>query len=331
MTSHSFLDGIKSKLSYLSQHNQNTLNNIAEIEKLLLQRPTPKQLLNTLRQWPHAQDFYIQNYSFWICICLAVVALICASTIHPYFTLLGIGFVVYAFIQRQSPKAYQGLIQRLEAFILADQYQLQFDRPTEFPDAPTVLNFPLFRLGNHNNEIRQCIYGSWTFDGKIQPFMLFNYHYINQVETRDSDGKKKVKYEHHDLWGILVHHMSLQGISISAHQKRNCRLGIAWNSPDIQFNQRYQLSGRNEMQLARFFSPSRILKLEQAMQDYQGDFYIHPDFPSLLWLFDQDILKKQSIHSPIQRIEDLVLHLEQLSMPQFEHLQQNLKPLLAEL
>lgn len=327
----SFLHNLKTHISNQSQHNKKTMENINALHNLMNQNIAYSNFLIQLKQWQGPQPFSIHNYSFWIYLLIAGITLIGAMLIHPYLILLTFAIIIYAFIQRQSSTPYKKLIQNLEAFTFTQKYQLQFQQPDTFPLAPTLFNFPLFQLGNHQNDIQNQAYGTWDINSRIQPFMLFNYHYIDRIEHRDSEGKKKVKYEHHDLWGILIHNMSMQGISISANQQRACRLGLKWSSSDIQFNQHYQLSGTNEMQLAKFFSPVHILKLDQAMREYSGDLYIHPDSPSLLWLFKKDILKTHSTLSSIQSIEDLALYLEHLSMPQFEHLEQQLTTLLKEI
>ena len=311
------------KSTFLNQKklNQDTINNVGQLNELVNQKMEYNDFLSHLKQWQGPQNFQIHNSRFGFYLFFAVVALILGVTIYPYLVLLTFAFVIYAFIQRQSPTAYQHMLIRLEEFTLSQKYQLQFETTESLTHLPQLQHFPLFKLGNDENEILNSAYGVWRIQGSNYPFKIFNYHYVDRIERRDAEGKKKVEYEHHDLWGIQMFQIPLQGISISRYQKRACRLGVKWESIDIQFNQRYQQSGTNEMLLAKFFSPSHILKLDQALQAYSGDLYIHPDYPSLVWLFKQDILKRQPDLEDIRTINDLAYHLEQLSMPEFEHFQ----------
>lgn len=321
------------KTAFLNQHsnNQNTLQNMAQVENLMQQNLDFNDFLSALKHWQGTQDFNIQNYRFWLYLLIAVIALICAVLIHPYLILVTFGFGIFAFIKRQSATPYKQLIQRLEQYTLEHKYQLRFDLQDQHFHFTDLSHFPLFSLGDHRNEIENTVFGEWDVQGKSQPFMLFNYHYVDRHESEDSDGKKKVEYKHYDLWGIQVDQMNIQGISISTQQQRACRLGVKWSSSDIQFNQRFQLSGTDEMKLAKFFSPARVLKLDHMLQDYRGDFYIHPQVDSLVWLFKKDILKQESQYDAVQSISDLALHLEHLRMPNYEQLKDQLQPWLVDL
>ncbi|MFH4351589.1 hypothetical protein WAJ70_21100, partial [Acinetobacter baumannii] len=84
--------------------------------------------------------------------------------------------------------------------------------------------------------------------------------------------------------GIILENFPVRGVSISSQQKKACRLGVAWESSDIRFNQKYQQSGINELDLVKFLSPDRLLLLEKMLEGFPGDFYVHPETSALCWL-----------------------------------------------
>ena len=114
-------------------------------------------------------------------------------------------------------------------------------------------------------------------------------------------------------------------------QKRQSRLGVKWTSGDIKFDQAYQLSGIDEIHLAKFFSPQNILSLETAMQSFHGDFYVHPQTSMLCWLFKKNILQHSSEDLSIRNVHELAESLLQLKMTEFEKMTHIMQMLIPEL
>lgn len=321
------------KNTFLNQHinNQKTLNNIGAINQLLATQSDYQQFIETLKQWKDDPSLSIQNYTFWLFLVFGILCLILMVAVHPYFFVIAVLSIAFAFYKRTSKRPLNDLIQYTQQKVLQQKYQIQFNAENFNHTIQSPYHFPLFSLGNHENIIRNEVYGQWQIDQQIYPYMLFNYHYVDEEETEDSEGKKKTEYRHYDLWGIMLENFPISGISIATKQKRVCRLGVKWSSGDIRFDEQYQLSGVNEMQLAKFFTPQHILTLEHVLGNFKGDVYVHPQSPSMCWLFKTDILKQYSDVESIQTVQDLAANLENLCMPNYEQLRDSLLELLREI
>jgi len=312
-------------------NNGQTQNNINLINNILNSNQSFTQQLEQLKNWKDDPSLSIQNYTFWLFISIGICCVLLAIAIHPIFLLATILSIAFAFYKRTSTKALDQMIGYIQQRNLEEKYQLNFNYNDENQIIESPYNFPLFDLGDHENDIRNCIYGLWRVNDIEYPYMLFNYHYVDEVETKDSDGDSKTEYRHYDLWGIILENFPAQGISIASKQKRACRLGTKWSSGDIRFDDNYQLSGTNEMQLAKFFTPTHVLMLDQAMEYFKGDFYIQADRPSLCWLFNKDVTKAQMEFDRIDTVHDLVTQLETTTMPEYEQLRQSMFTILKEI
>lgn len=329
------------------QNNQSTLRNIQSLQDIMRNPPLPERLYTLLNEWEGDNNLEIHNYSFVLWITLAVVCLILTFILHYGFFLLCIGLVIYAFVKRTSTSARNQLIEQIQNYWLEQKYQIHFAQngSSEIDDFSDdhkntqqkwnqfnhPFSFPYFQLGNHANDIQNYIYGQWHIQGKDYPFMLFNYHYVDKEVDKDEDGKETISYDHHNLYGVMVDGFPGRGTSIASQQKRQSRLGIKWTSGDIKFDQTYQLSGIDEMHLAKFFSPQNILQLESAMQSFQGDFYIHPQTSMLCWLFKQKITQHSFEDLKIKTVHELAENLLQLNMPEFEKMTHIMQALIPEL
>ncbi len=324
------LTKIQNAFSQQHANNGKTQHNIHAINQLLSSNQDFEQIIASLKNWQDDPSLSIQNYTFWLFIAIAIGLFVLAIFTHPILLLVAGASVAFAFYKRTSTKALNQVIEDAHQKNLEAKYQIRF-YPNAFDEnIESPYNFPLFGLGDHENTIGHCIYGAWQVNGINYPYMLFNYHYVDEVETRDSEGKKKTEYRHYDLWGIILENFPAQGISISSKQNRACRLGVKWSSGDIRFDNQYQLSGTNEMQLAKFFTPNHVLMLDQAMAYFKGDFYVQAQRPSLCWLFKTDITKAQMQVDKVQTVYDLAAQLESMNMPDYEQLKDSLITILQE-
>lgn len=323
---------IKIQNLFTQQHsnNQNAQQNIQKINQLLAENRSIAPVLAQLKNWQGDASLAIQNYSFWLILSISILLLLLGFAIHPLFLIVaGLG-IAFAFHKRTSTKTYNQMLEYIQQRNLEEKYQILFNYNDENFNIESPYHFPYFGLGDHKNEIRNCIYGCWSVKGVNYPFMLYNYHYVDKVTTRDAEGKTKTEYRQHDLWGIILENFPIQGISIASKQKYVSRLGVKWSSGDIRFDNQYQLSGTNEMILAKFFKPNHVLVLDQAMQAFKGDFYVQAHRPSLCWLFDVDITQREIGLSSIHTVQDLVMNLESTTMPNLEQLRQSMTDILKE-
>jgi hypothetical protein len=324
------LTKIQNAFSQQHANNGKTQNNIDSINQLLASNENFNHLIEKLKDWQDDPSLTIQNYTFWLFICVGIGFVILAFLTHPIFFVAAIASIAFAFYKRTSTQPLNKLIDYIQQKNLEAKYQIRFYPNESDRKIISAYDFPLFGLGDYENSIRNTIYGTWQINGLSYPYMLFNYHYVDEVETRDSDGKTKTEYRHYDLWGIIVENFPTQGISISSKQNRACRLGTKWSSGDIRFDNQYQLSGTNEMRLAKFFSPNHVLMLEKAMSNFKGDFYVHPQHPALCWLFKNDVTQTHLPVTQVQTVHDLAAQLESMSMPDYEQLKQSLITILQE-
>lgn len=348
----SFFTQFKNAFSGQNQNNQIALHNIQRLQDIMRNPPPSEHLYTLLNEWESDNNLEIHNYSFMLWITLAVVCLILTFILHYGFLLLSIGLVIYAFVKRTSTSARDDLIKHMQNYWLERKYQIYFrqsryseiddfsdnhsnnaheNRQQKWAQFDHPFSFPYFQLGNHANDIQHCIYGEWHIQGKDYPFILFNYHYVDKNVDKDEDGKETISYDHHDLYGVMVEGFPGRGTSISSQQKRQSRLGVKWTSGDIKFDQAYQLSGIDEIHLAKFFSPQNILSLETAMQSFHGDFYVHPQTSMLCWLFKKNILQHSSEDLSIRNVHELAESLLQLKMPEFEKMTHIMQTLIPEL
>lgn len=173
--------------------------------------------------------------------------------------------------------------------------------------------------------------GQLVIKQKTYDYSVFNYHYTYQTRTTDDQGKEFWETTHCDLWGVLMDNFPFKGISISAHYKHQCHLGIEWKSSDILFNKKYQQTGVNKYEFVKFLTPERLLSLEKMMQTFHGDFYVPPQTSVMYWLFNESPLIESNYLFQAITVNKLAEKLEQLQMPKLQRLQEALTSLLKTL
>lgn len=326
----------KVQQSFLQQklHNQQVRQNISHIEQLR-QQHNGEQLIQKLQQWHHSPpSLTVTNTLFWTLLSSAVVValLVVLFALPLYLLIMPAALMIFACVKKENNKQRDQLIQQLCTQHLAEKYHIEFNtHPHGYPIQDLQHHFPLFDLGDYSNEIESTATGVLDSNQKRYPFTLYQYHYVDEVEDRDKDGNITYSYRHYDRWGIFIENMPIQGISISTHQKKACRLGTKWTTSDIRFNQVYELSGNNEMTLARFFNPARILMLEHVLNTLKGDLYFHPNIPVLCWQFSHNIFEAIPHTKGIETTHQLGQLLTQLHMPRFEELAQQLNLFLSKI
>ena len=329
------IEKIKSSFLQRNIHNAAVQQNINTLKELLSQNNNT-EIIENLSQWPSASlGLRFNNHVFYGLLVLAIILIAITFYVgfHPIFLFLTIGMFIFAFLQRKSHRDIDQIIETLKTRQLEENYHLQFfDESQPISQALYFTNqFPLFDLGDYDNSIKQTATGQLNIHNKSYPFILYQYHYINRSEDRDRNGNKSYRYDHHDLWGIFMENLPIIGISISTHQKRACRLGVKWTTSDIKFNNTAQMSGTSEMQLARFFTPKRILELEKMFNDLRGDFYVHPQHSLLCWQFEKNIFETYPSNNTLSNVHELADYLNQLRLHIFENVSQGLESLIESL
>lgn len=71
-----------------------------------------------------------------------------------------------------------------------------------------------------------------------------------------------------------------------------------------------------------------MLLLEKMLEDFPGDFYVHPETSALCWLCNVNLLRQQSLYGA--SVRELTECLESLSMPEFEQFANKLQHFINE-
>lgn len=263
------------------------------------------------------------------------------STLSLIFLLAGLLFSAYYLIvcvvlfsigvrYRIPTTELDSLKEQLRLYILEQNYQVKF-HPDSTPLNPALLDHPLFKLGDKDNTVKILLDGQLVIKQKTYDYSVFNYHYTYQTRITDDQGKEFYETTHCDLWGVLMENFPFKGISISAHYKHQCHLGIEWKSSDILFNKKYQQTGVNKYEFVKFLTPERLLSLEKMMQTFHGDFYVPPQTSVMYWLFNESPLIESNYLFQAITVNKLAEKLEQLQMPKLQRLQEALTSLLKTL
>ncbi|WP_436872417.1 hypothetical protein [Acinetobacter haemolyticus] len=311
-------------------HNQVTLENIEAIRHLLEEHPSPDTLINRLKHWQGEQNLYIKNYLYWTMSTLSLIFLLAGLLFSAYYLIVCVVLFSIGVRYRIPTTELDSLKEQLRIYVLEQTYQIKFHADST-PLNPALLDHPLFKLGNKDNTVKILLDGQLVIKQKTYDYSVFNYHYTYQTRTTDDQGKEFWETTHCDLWGVLMDNFPFKGISISAHYKHQCHLGIEWKSSDILFNKKYQQTGVNEYEFVKFLTPERLLSLEKMMQTFHGDFYVPPQTSVMYWLFNESPLIESNYLFQAITVNKLAEKLEQLQMPKLQRLQEALTSLLKTL
>ncbi len=255
---------------------------------------------------------------------------------------MGLGFLAY--LLYESPSAVRDAVMRLEEDVIRSLYQIQQGKLPEQQVLPLRASmlmsqmqiiFPLFQQGDLSNAIHAYAAATWQGrSGKNHPVLLFQYHYVNQVETQDKNGKHlKIKEKHFDRWGVLVFEGRLQGLAISSLGRfQSPDFGHAyaekWQTSDIDTNQKINIFCSNPMQAAKALDPVTVLGLNQLFEKHRGVLMCHPNQAVMCFLGEQNLLEHANNRPKIQDISQLRGHLRTFRLYPYEQLQQAMLKLL---
>jgi hypothetical protein len=126
-----------------------------------------------------------------------------------------------------------------------------------------------YKRGNYSRELVESIRG--VFSGSLRN-LAFEYHRLHYVDQRTEvtvvpDGKggtktvTRIVYDHYDRYSLVIDFPWVMGISVRSdgHSQNDYACSMDTASPD--FNKSYCLTGRSEMQCAKFIRPSTVLHL----------------------------------------------------------------------
>lgn len=311
-------------------HNQATLENIEAIRQLLAEQPSPDTLISHLKHWQGEQNLYIKNYLYWALTTLSLIFLLAGLLLSAYYLIVSVVLFSLGIRYRIPTSELENLKEQLRVYMLEQTYKVKFQQD-EPPLNHALLDHPLFQFGNTDNTVTILLVGKAMIKQKTYDYSVFKYRYSYKTKTTIDQGQEIWETTTCDLWGVLMENFPFKGVSISAAHKNRCHLGVEWQSSDIRFNQKYQQSGMSEFEFVKFLTPERLLALENMMQAFYGDFYVHPHTGVMCWLFNESPLVENNYLFQASTVNELAEKLEQLHMPKLQRLQEAFTALLKTL
>lgn len=335
------IDAVKHSIHIRRQKNEVVFQNIARLWHLGREAKSHQALLDGLHPWnaPIQLSFDNKLPLFLALFGTVQILTIIISPHNIWFqcnATLGFFILLWAYLTYETKQPLQDVIEYLEETALSHKYKLKFQQQPEHISIP--LNslqfighlkrlFPLFERGSLSNDISRYASTVWEDeDGKQHQVMVFQYHYVDELQTYDKNGDRvTVKEIHKDLWGVFVFDVAIQGLAISTSNKKfYYPYDYDWHSSDIQTNQKLKFYGSDPLQMAKIMSPGFVLRLADFFAHRQGDLLFHPEKQLLCYLGPHDLFKVSSRQKQINDISTLRGHLRTFKLIELEKLQQQL-------
>lgn len=132
-----------------------------------------------------------------------------------------------------------------------------------------MAEFADYHRGNYSREIELSLGGTYKGTLHLIPYVFHHLHYVNKrvVVERVSDGKGgyrtvvKTVYDHFDRYSIVLRFPWVRGISVRADGMSDIDRKTGWETTSTDFNSYFTLTGRTEMDCAKFAKPTTVLTL----------------------------------------------------------------------
>ena len=339
------LDAVKYSIHIRRKKNERVFNNIARLWEIARQAQTYQDILDALHPWNAPIVLKFENV-LPLLLAAAGLFFILLIFIHPgniwiqISLISGFFMIFWAYISYEESKPIDEVIEYLEQQSIAKKYNLAFQQqPQHFsvPLQPVLFIahlkrlFPVFNQGSISNDFPYYASTQWTDDeGKQHQVMVFQYHYVNEIRIRNKDGNEvQVSEVHKDLWGVFVFDVEVHGVAVTtANKEFYYPYSFPWHTSDIQVNQKLNIFGSDEMQMAKLLTPAFVLRLDEFFAQRQGDLIFHPDSHILCFLGTADLFHISSRAKNIHDISALRGHLRTFKLPYLESLQRDLTQFL---
>ena len=339
------LDAVKHSIHIRRKKNERVFNNIARLWEIARQAQTYQDILDALHPWNAPIVLKFENV-LPLLLAAAGLFFILLIFIHPgniwiqISLISGFFMIFWAYISYEESKPIDEVIEYLEQQSIAKKYNLAFQQqPQHFsvPLQPVLFIahlkrlFPVFNQGSIANDFPYYASTQWTDDeGKQHQVMVFQYHYVNEIRIRNKDGNEvQVSEVHKDLWGVFVFDVEVHGVAVTtANKEFYYPYSFPWHTSDIQVNQKLNIFGSDEMQMAKLLTPAFVLRLDEFFAQRQGDLIFHPDSHILCFLGTADLFHISSRAKNIHDISALRGHLRTFKLPYLESLQRDLTQFL---
>ncbi|MCP0910988.1 MULTISPECIES: hypothetical protein [Acinetobacter] len=335
------IESVQQSIHIRRKKNAVVFQNIARLWDLGRQAKSHQDLLDGLHPWNGPITLKFENN---LPLALAGIGLLLIVSIFiapeniwiQSGVFLGGLLLFWAYLCYEQQQPLDEVIGFLEDVALAKKYQLAFQQQPQHISIP--LNplhfighlkrlFPLFNQGSLSNEITRYASTVWEDEnGQQHQVLLFQYHYIDEVQVRNKQGQPvKLMQVHKDLWGVFVFDIQIQGLAVTTSRRKfYYPYSHPWHSSDIRTNQRLSFYGSDPMQTAKLLSPGFVLRLADFFAQRQGDLLFHPENRMLCYLGPHDLFQVSSKHRHINDISTLRGHLRTFKLRQLEQLQHDL-------
>lgn len=326
-----------------SKTNKQVMNNVARLWEICRHAQSAQDILDGLHPWGKYNSLEFHNRFSYVFIMIGMLSLVLGWLMSHYFPiaftlLMSVAWFFIAYISYESDDPIEEVIQALELKMKMLKDDLQFQKLpahlTGVMNSNLVLgklkqSFPLFNQGSESNEIERFASTTWIDQNQqSHPVLLFKYHYVSYLSLSNADGEEqKLKKTENDLWGAFVFKTKSLGIAASNKRDRFFHPYTQdWHSSDIQLNQKLNIFGYDQHQLARSISPALTLKLNDLFEDLKGDLVIHFQENILCYMVEQDLFRTMSKKSPqeIRNISELRGYLRTLDMPDYQQFKQRM-------
>ncbi len=339
------LDTVKHSIHIRRKKNERVFNNVARLWDITRKAQTHQDILDSLHPWNAPIVLKFENV-LPLLLAAAGLFFILLIFINPgniwiqISLISGFFMIFWAYISYEESKPVDEVIEYLEQQTIAKKYNLAFQQQPQHlsvPMQPVLFIahlkrlFPVFNQGSISNDFRYYASTQWTDDeGKQHQVMVFQYHYVNEIRMRNKDGNEvQVKEVHKDLWGVFVFDVEVQGLAVTtANKDFYYPYSFPWHTSDIQINQKLNIFGSDEMQMAKQLTPAFVLRLDEFFAQRQGDLIFHSDSHILCFLGPADLFHISTRAKNIQDISALRGHLRTFKLPYLESLQRDLTQFL---
>ena len=335
------IDSVQHSIHIRRKKNKVVLHNIARLWHLGHQAKSYQELLDGLHPWNGPITLKFEN-NLPLALGGISIFLIMGVFIAPEniwvqsCVFLGCLLLFGAYISYEHRKPLDDVIRYLEEVAIAKKYQLAFQQqPQHISIALNPLHFishlkrqfPVFNQGSLRNDIQRYASTVWEDeDGQQHQVLLFQYHYVHEVQVRDKEGQPiKLTEVHKDLWGVFVFDIQTQGLAVTtARKKFYYPFTYPWHSSDIRTNQKLSFYGSDPLQMAKLYTPGFVLRLADFFERRQGDLMFHPESRLLCYLGPHNLFQASSKHDKINDIPALRGHLRTFKLTELEKLQHDL-------
>lgn len=331
------IDTVKQSLHLRRKTNEVVFRNIARLWELAHKAKSHQDLLDGLHPWNDPIQLKFQNTLPLFMAVFGVLQMLSLILAPHHIGLqcnfaLGCLVLFWAYLTYEQKQPIQEVIEYLEETAITHKYQLKFQQQPQHISVP--LNplqfighlkrlFPLFDRGTLSNDIQRYASTVWeNDDGQQYQVLVFQYHYVDELQVRDKDGDRvTVKEIHKDLWGVFVFDIATQGLAVTtSNRKFYYPYTYEWHSSDIQTNQKLKFYGSDPLQTAKIMSPGFVLKLSDFFTHRHGELVFHAEQNMLCYLGSQDLFKVSSHNKNINDISTLRGHLRTFKLIELEQL-----------